>query len=396
MISILTLIVLVILSFYIIWRIYRNLKQGRPKSIIIMEVILLLGCFALFIILQIKSGKKPTTHEGSAEAKKETKLTPTESVRVTKLLSELKDYLGELNQTAKPEVQSLLKQGLEYKVGSEHLQAAQVFKQALDLNLTGGEKSDFLILMGNSEAFIKEYDSAINHYYQAVRLGQNAHNDTVLAVAYSNLAVVYQLKEDLKGVLESYFDLLSIDRKVGNSFGEKNTLARIGFIYQMQGNADSARVYHEKSLKKGETTQDPLNQAAQMNNLALVYRSKGNLDSAIVLYSRSLMLFQQAGDQKDAASVITNIGLIYQETGNSEEALNYHYQALAIDSSLGDIMGQGGDLTNIGSVMEQKGEFNRALEFYQRAVVLFEKANAKREAGFVRENIRRVEKKIKG
>lgn len=393
---ILSLIVLVIIAIYIISRIYRNLKQGRPKIIIIMEVILLLGCFALFIILQIRSGKRPTTHEGSAEANKEMELPPTEPYRVTKLLSELKDYLGELNQTAKPEVQAMLKQGLDYKVKSDNSQAEQVFKQALDLDLTSGEKSAFLLLMGNSEACIKEYDSAINHYYQAVRLGQNIHNDTVLAVVYSNLAVVYQLKEDMKGALESYFDLLSIERKVGNDLGEKNTLARIGFIYQMQGNVDSARVYHERSLKIAETTEDPLNQAAQLNNLALAYRSKGNLDSAIVLYSQSLKLFQQAGDQKDAASVITNIGLIYQETGNSEEALNYHNQALTIDSTLGDIMGQAGDLTNIGSVMEQKGEFTGALEYYRRAAALFEKANAKREAAFVGENIRRVEKKIKG
>ena len=79
-----------------------------------------------------------------------------------------------------------------------------------------------------------------------------------------------------------------------------------------------------------------------------------------------------------------------------QEALNYHNQAWTIDSTLGDIMGQAGDLTNIGSVMEQKGEFTSALEYYQRAAALFEKANAQREAEFVGENIRRVEKKIKG
>jgi hypothetical protein len=58
-------------------------------------------------------------------------------------------------------------------------------------------------------------------------------------------------------------------------------------------------------------------------------------------------------------------------------------------------MGQAGDLANIGSALEQKGEFTQALDYYRRSASLFEIAGAKKEMEFVRENIRRVEGKIK-
>ncbi len=394
--SILPLIILVLISLFMVWRIYRDVKLKKSKSTIILEVILLMGIIAFSVVYQIRSGKERRPEEGSVETTKEEKSIETESARATKLLSGLQDYMGELSQTDQPQVQLFLRQGLEYKINEEHSQALQVFRQALDLNLTEGERLAFFVLMGNSEAFLKEYDSAINHYFQAERLGKNTNDDTALVVIYTNLALAFQLKDDLKGAVEALFNLLAIDRKMGNKSGEKNALANIGFIYQIKGNADSAEVYHKKSLDVTGTADDPLTQAAQMNNLAMAYRSKNMLDSALVLYSQALVLFQQAGDPKDAASVLTNLGLTYQEAGNLEQALIYHHQAFAIDSALGDLMGQAGDLTNMGSAMEQEGEFAKALEFYQRSVYLFEKANAQKEVEFVRENIRRVEKKIKG
>ncbi len=389
-------LVIALISLLVIWRIYRDVKLERSKSIILLEVILLVCLITWGVVSRIKSGKESGPEEISGETAKVEKTTKTESTRVTNLLSGLQDYMGDMSQTDKPEIQLLFKQGLEYKMKGEHDQALLAFKQALDLDLSDGERLVIFLLMGNSEAFLKEYDSAVNHYYQAERLSKNVHNDTALAVSYSNLALVYQLADNLKGALENYFYLLTMDRKMGNKPGEKNTLANIGFIYQVMGNADSAEVYHKKSLEVTGAADDTLTQAAQLNNLALAYRSKGKPDSALVLYSQALSLFQRAGDFRDAASVLTNIGLIYQETGEMEQALDYHHQAFTVDSTLGDFAGQAGDLTNIGSVMEQKGEFTAALEFYRRAEALFEKANAKREAEFVGENIRRVEKKIKG
>jgi tetratricopeptide (TPR) repeat protein len=251
--------------------------------------------------------------------------------------------------------------------------------------------------MGNCEAHLKEYTSAINYYFQAERLGHETENDTVLTVTYSNLALAFQLEKDLHGALDNYFSLLKVYQKMGDFQGQRSTLAAIGLTYQIKGEVDSASIYHKKSLDLDAPGAAPsiFAEAAQLNNLALTYRSKGELDSALALHQQALKLFQTAGDYGNAASVLTNMGLIHQEKGDAEKALAYHHQALEIDSAIGHLMGQAGDLTNIGSVLEQEGSLAEAKESYQRALSLFEKMEAKTEIEFVRQNIQRVEEKLK-
>jgi tetratricopeptide (TPR) repeat protein len=389
-------IILVLIVLFFAWRIYRDLKQGRGKGVIVLQLILILGIIGFFVISQSRKENEHRGESGGTESAKTDTLGEVESGRVKNLLSGLQDYLGELTRTDDSVVQVLLRQGLEYRLNGEYAQALQVFTQALDSNLTEGERLGFLILSGNLAASLQDYPSAIDRHYQAEKLAQSAHQDTALVVIYSNLALLFQLEKDSPGALKNYFNLLAGERKLGDESGVKNSLANIGFIYQLMGNTDSAEVYHKRSLEVVDTTGDLLTQAAQLNNLALTYRAKGMLDSALVLYSQSLLFFQQAGDGKDAASVLTNVGLIYQEKGNSERALDYHRQAWAIDSTLGDPLGQAGDLANIGSTLEQKGELKQALEYYRQSASLFEKAGAKKETEFVKESIRRVESKIKG
>lgn len=389
-------IILVLIALFLGWRIYRDVKRARAKGFILLQVILILGIIVFLAIFQNRRERKRQGETGDRGSTETETMGEAEAGRVNNLLSGLQDYFGELNVTDDPRTQLSLRQGLEFRVSREYAKSLEVFTRALDSNLTQGERMGFLVLTGNTEAFLKKYDAAINYHYRAEKLAKSIGQDTALVIIYSNLALLYQLDDDPKGALVSYFNLLAQERKFKDKTGEMNSLANIGFIYQMLGNTDSAEVYHKRSLEIISPSEDLLTQAAQLNNLALTYRTKGMPDSALTLYSQSLVLFQQAGDHKDAASVLTNVGLIYQEKGDLEQALDYHRQAWAIDSTLGDLMGQAGDLTNIGSALEQKGEFTQALEYYRRSASLFEKAGAEKETEFVKENIRRVEGKIKG
>ncbi|KPL01348.1 MAG: hypothetical protein AMJ91_00275 [candidate division Zixibacteria bacterium SM23_73_3] len=392
--TILLILVIFILILSVI-KISADLKQKRPGGFILKEGIILLIVIILLIIVDIRFVKEGKIKEESTEISEGEQPASIEEDRERRLLSRIQDFTGELNYTKKPQVRLFFRQGLEHQIKEEYSEALEIFRQALDLKLSDGERLAFFILMGNSEVHLKEYDSAINYYYQAERLGNDTDNDTVLAVVYSNLALAHQLGEELDGALENYFNLLEVLRRMGERPGEKNTLANIGFIYQMKGEVDSASVYQKKSLKIPGTDLDILAEAAQMNNLALTYRSKGKLDSALILHEQALLLFQKAGDRKDEASVLGNIGLIYQDKGDLKSALEYHSKAFEIDSTIGDFSGQAIDLINIGSVLEQGEDFTKAKEFYHRALSLLEKIDARREIEFVRGNIQRVEKKLK-
>ncbi|MGB8657219.1 MAG: tetratricopeptide repeat protein [Candidatus Zixiibacteriota bacterium] len=388
------LVSLILILVFSIAKIYLDLRQKKSKGFAVREGLILFLIVLVLALVDIRLMARKGQQRRSEQTIPAEQPSAVQSNRVSRFLSELQDYIGELNKTDKPQVQLFFRQGLEYKMKGEHSRALEVFRQALDLNLSDKERLDFFVLMGNSEAFLKEYGPAINYYYQAERVGKETGDDSALAVIYSNLGLASKLADDLNGAIENYFNLLGVFKRMGDSSGEKNALANIGFIYQMKGNTDSAEVYHKRSLEIQEPETDLFTQAAQLNNLALTYKAGGKLDSAVLLFEQSLLLFRKAGDRKSEASVLGNIGLIYQERGNIEKALEYNRQALVIDSTSGDMMGQAGDLTNIGSVLEQNGDFSQAMQYYKRALLIFETNSAQPEIQFVRGNIDRVQKKL--
>ncbi len=384
------LLILVVLIFILsVIKISMDLRRKRRRGLVVKESVILLLIIVVLVVVDTQLARKAAIEEPAGEAP------PAAQTREAQLLSELQDYTGVLAEIDKPQVQFYLEQGQTHRANQQYSEALGVFEQALDLELSDEERLPFFVAMGNCEAHLKEYNAAINYYYQGERMGREAENDTALMVIYSNLALAHRLADEPEGALESYFDLLRLFRQLGDKQGEKNTLANIGFIYQTQGNADSASFYHQKSLEIPTTEMGLLAEAAQMNNLALAYRSRGMLDSALALHQQALLLFQRAGDKKDEASVLVNVGLIYQEREDLDRAMQHYRSAFEIDSTMGNVMGQASDLTNMGSVFEQGGKLAEAEDFYQRALVLFETMEAKREAEFVRQNIQRVQKKLK-
>ena len=383
------LIMLALILIFSLIKISMDLKRKKSTGFVVAEGLILLVIFVALLVVDIQLMKERKAEQLADEPE------VTQETREAKLLSQLQDYLGTLAATDKAQVQFYLEQGQEHRKNDRYVEALDVFEQALDLDLSDEERLPFFIMMGNCEAHLQEYTSAINYYYQAERIGRETEKDTALIAVYSNLALVHRLADEPSGAIRSYFDLLEIFRKLGNGSGEKNTLANIGFIFQTQGEADSASLYHQKSLEIPPTEMGLLAEAAQMNNLALAYKSRGMLDSALALHQQALRLFQEAGDKDDEASVLANMGLIYQETGELEKAMEHYRSALKIDSTEGNLMGQAGDLTNIGSVLEQEGKLSQAKEFYHRALALFDRMEAVREAEFVRQNIKRIDDKSK-
>jgi tetratricopeptide (TPR) repeat protein len=351
---------------------------------------LLLAIIVFLVItsIQCTKEKKPGT-EGEGETSSE-QLTAGQRWK-NNLLAQLQIYLGDITKTDKAQLLYYLEQGDQYRKKREYAEALDLYEQALSLEISDGERLPFFVLMGNCEAHLSEYTTAINYYFQAERISKETQKDSALAVVYSNLALVYRLADDPDAALESYHNLLGTVRKLKDISGEKNALANIGFIYQTRGETDSASYYHQKSLEIPAPLTGFMAEAAQLNNLAMACKSKGMPDSALVLYEKALQLFQRMGNRWDEASVLVNIGIIYQDKNDLAKAQEYYQNAFVIDSTIGNIMGQGGDLNNLGSVSEQGGDLTAAKQFYQRSLSFFEQMAAKGEIEFVRRNVQRVD-----
>jgi len=383
-----------LISLLAMAKVVMDVKRKKSSGFVVKESVFFVLMVVLLVTADIQCTKEKKTEE-QGEAEKVGQVMTPEETRQANLLSQLQDFLGVLVNADKPQLRYYLDQGQEYRRKKEFAAALDVFEQALELNLSDQERLPFFVLMGNCEAYLKEYTAAINYYYQAERICKETQDDSTLMLVYTDLALAYQLTDEPKGALVAYFDLLQLLKKLKDVPGQKNALANIGFIYQTVGQVDSASYYHQRSLDLPSDGTASVAEAAQMNNLALTYSSRGMPDSALVLFEKALSLFREAGDKREEASVLVNVGLIYQEKGDLPQAVQYYQNAFVIDSTIGTTMGQAGDLTNLGSAYEQGEDLSKAKQFYGRALSLFEQLSATKEADFVRQSLQRVEGKLK-
>ncbi len=115
------ILILVILIFILsVIKISMDVRRKRSKSIIIKEGVILLLIIIVLIIADTKFIKEGKINEKSAEGLEGETQTTIEEDRERRLLSQIQDYIGELNDTNKPQVQLNLKQGMEYKTKKGH------------------------------------------------------------------------------------------------------------------------------------------------------------------------------------------------------------------------------------------------------------------------------------
>ncbi|KPK74816.1 MAG: hypothetical protein AMJ89_05395, partial [candidate division Zixibacteria bacterium SM23_73] len=239
--TILIILAILILALSII-KIWLDLKRGKPKGFIIKEGIFLLLVAVVLLVIDVRFLGKPGVREKKEEVPKLEERAGLESDPVKRLLVQLQDYIGGLGKTDKPQLKLLFKKGMEYRMKEDYSNALETFRLGLDLKLKDSEKIALYILMGNSSAFLKDYENADYFYYEAVSLSEEIKNDTALVVSLTNLALLNQIAEDLDKALENYLKLLEVFKRTGNKRAEQNTYANIGLIYQMKGDLDSASV----------------------------------------------------------------------------------------------------------------------------------------------------------
>jgi tetratricopeptide (TPR) repeat protein len=392
-----TILIILVISVFIsgLSKIWLDLRRGRARGLIMKQSIFLLLLSSSFLVIDVRCGREADVQQKEEQAPGLQEQTQIEYDPVKRHLVQLQDYIDDLDKSDKPQLKHYFREGMEYRIKEDHSNAFETFKLGLELNLNDSERIALFILAGNSSAYLQEYDDAINYYYKAETLSKTTNNDTALVVCLTNLALLYQIEEDFDEVLANYFGLVEVFKKRGDEESERNTYAQIALAFQMKGELDSATVYQQKSAVDAKDGGDLMTKASQLNNLGLILSAEGNLDSALVLHQEALKLFQQLRDRKDEASTLSNIGLIFHQKGKLKEALEYHHIAFVIDSTIGHAYGQAGDLTNIGSVHEELENYSRALGFYRRGLTLFERLQATKESDFVKNNIRRVEEKMK-
>ena len=242
-------------------------------------------------------------------------------------------------------------------------------------------KADKLFKTGVEEFRRGKFDKALESYKQVLTIRKELGDRAGIAKTLNNMGDVYANQREYAKALDVLQQALTIRRQINDRPGVAETLNLIGFVYQRQQEFSQALNLHQEALDISQTVSDRPNEGESLHNIAAVKASQRQLDQALQFYQQALIIREEVGDRRDLGRTLNNMGVVYFSQSNYDKALETYQKALTVRREINDSAGVGRLLNNIGFVYREKGEDTEALKYFQQAVAMLESVGDQRSVG---------------
>jgi two-component sensor histidine kinase len=222
-------------------------------------------------------------------------------------------------------------------------------------------------------------DSSIHYYTKALTLYQQL-NDTVHAtVLEANLSIIYKDKGIYEKALEYAFNGAKRLETQEPSIALASCYSTIGLVYLKIGEYDNALYYTYKALSTRKAIGYVKGVGLSYNNLGELFISMKQYDSALVNLERSLAIKRCTGDRKALTSTLNNIGDVLLEQKKYEDARQYYSESLTISREHKNIISQTISLNNLAKLALEANDTDRAYQYLEEAEILARQSGALNE-----------------
>lgn len=155
---------------------------------------------------------------------------------------------------------------------------------------------------------------------------------------------------------------------------EMMALSKQKFAKNLYSNPDSARIYGFVYVFLAEKSNNAITLADAFQLVGISHDIQGTADSAIFYYNKSFDLFSSEKDSLYMSMILSNIGLTYQKQGDYEKAADQFYKSLNIKESLlkngnhpAEKLMIGNVYDNLGTLSANRKQPDRSYQYYLKA-----------------------------
>lgn len=266
--------------------------------------------------------------------------------------------------------QSLKYAQLELALSVKHNRKADIAQAQSDIGNVYNRKAD--------------YDSALVHYFKAIKLREELKQEVKVAGIYNNVATVYMRQNKFKEALDINFKSLKIFEQINDEVKQAIILGNIGNLYyELEQNA-AALEFFNKSLQLAEKNNHLITKANVLINIGGILYEEGisgntitnkpKVDSALADFLVAEIIFNQLNAAYNLGAVYNNIGRIYMMNRDYNSALSYYEKSLKNRMEVDDVFGIGLCHLNISDILYKQQSYDKALNHLEKSADIFLKA----------------------
>ncbi|MFK7807699.1 MAG: tetratricopeptide repeat protein, partial [Saprospiraceae bacterium] len=182
------------------------------------------------------------------------------------------------------------------------------------------------------------------------------------AMAFDNMALVYQNKNDFTNAMKSFVAALKIRDEQNDEAGIATSKNNIGRVFFLQEDVASALDNLNRALEIRQKINDKSGAAVTNKNLGEVYLLKGFIGKAKDHYDRSMNLYIELNQIDKAADLANYLGQIMKEVNDYEGALAYYRMSLDFNRSLENVKEIASNYNDISLTLYAQKIYDEALE----------------------------------
>jgi tetratricopeptide (TPR) repeat protein len=221
------------------------------------------------------------------------------------------------------------------------------------------------IRLGNLFYVLEQYESALNHFNQALTISVELQDRESEGLILGNIGLVYNAQSQFPQAVSAYEKSLDISHEFNNRLGEANALVNLGNVNYRQAHSKEAEEKYLRALQIYREIGDQSWEGSVLGNLGNVYRSQELLSEAETAYQQSLEIARKLEDHMREAGVLFNLGILYIEQGKLSEAEALLNQSLQISHKLGNKELEEKNLRALAQLRKSKGDFEGTLKLTQ-------------------------------
>ncbi len=241
------------------------------------------------------------------------------------------------------------------------------------------------------------FDKAIQHFNESLRLAKKVENSDDEALALNRLGNSYQLKTSYLTALDFYSKALDINKATNNKAEVARTLVNLANIYSIIGQYQrsiehflEAMSIHESIGEREGLAWASLGIARLFKRLDLNEKAMQYAESALVYYRE---IEHQTGQSVGVTLCLNEIGSIYHEMGNLNKALEYNRMVIDINEKNGNIHGQASNYLTLGIIYLEKNNVELSFNNLTKSLKLKEQVGDSLDLSLLYRKLGEIEEK---
>ena len=225
-------------------------------------------------------------------------------------------------------------------------------------------------------------DTARQYGMTALRMSEEAENESLEVEALHNIGVTYEAQSDYPDALAYELRALELRKKLGDDLKTANTLNNIGIIHDELGEAKEALDNYFQARRIYEKAGDKEKIAMTSSNIGIVLKGQKDFKQAASYYRNALGIYDELGNKFGVAACYANLGSAYFYVPMYDSSLFYSLEATKAFEELNIMQFLPTTLGNAGMAFDKLGRRTESKEHLSRAISLHEKYDNKKDLSF--------------